>query len=169
MGEKWRETDLSLRPNRLPSPPDVPEGAPARDAAQVPPAPDQVGGGRPAAALLPPLDPALLQTRVPRHRGPAHVGGLLGSLPGETHPHTPLPGMPCAHTPLPGTTRPTAASLVCYMFWKLQRQLESKTEWRHRKDCGLYVLLIPAKTAACILNVFFNYFYHLYYCIYCFY
>lgn len=64
-------------------PPDVSAGATASHAAPLPPAPDQAGGGRPAAALLPPLDPALLQTRVPRHRGSAHVGGLLGTLSGQ--------------------------------------------------------------------------------------
>lgn len=64
-------------------PPDVPAGAAASHAAPLSPAPDQAGGGRPPAALLPPLDPAVLQTRVPRHRGSAHVGGLLGTLPGQ--------------------------------------------------------------------------------------
>lgn len=62
--------------------PDVPEGAVASDAAPVPPAPDPAGGGRPTAAVLSPLAPTLLQTGVPRHRGPAYVGGLLGTLPG---------------------------------------------------------------------------------------
>jgi hypothetical protein len=66
----------------LSSVPDVPEGAVASDAAPVPPAPDPAGGGRPTAAVLSPLAPTLLQTGVPRHRGPAYVGGLLGTLPG---------------------------------------------------------------------------------------
>lgn len=64
-------------------PADVLAGAAAPHAAAFPPAPDPAGGGRPPAALLPPLDPAVLQTGVPRHRGYAHVGGLLGALPGQ--------------------------------------------------------------------------------------
>ena len=31
------------------------------------------------------------------------------------------------------------------MFWKLQRQLESKTDSRDRKDCGLYLDLLHQK------------------------
>lgn len=62
---------------------DVPAGAAAAHAAALPPAPDPTRRGWPAAALLPPLDPALLQERVPRHRSTAHVGGLLGTLPGQ--------------------------------------------------------------------------------------
>lgn len=64
-------------------PPDVPAGAAAPHAATFPPAPDQARGGRPPAALLPSLDPALLQKRVPRYRGAAHVGGVLGTLSGQ--------------------------------------------------------------------------------------
>ena len=74
---------LRQRVLSLPPTPDVPAGAAASHAAPLPPAPDQTGGGRPPAALLPPLDPALLQARVPRHRGSAHVGGLLGALSGQ--------------------------------------------------------------------------------------
>lgn len=61
---------------------DVSARALALDAATVPPAPNAPRGGRPAAAVLPSLGSALLQARVSRHGGAAHVGGLLGSLPG---------------------------------------------------------------------------------------
>lgn len=61
---------------------DVPARALAFDVATFSPAPDATRWGRPAATFLPSLGSALLQTRVSWHWGAAHVGGLLGSLPG---------------------------------------------------------------------------------------
>ncbi|XP_036196958.1 TBC1 domain family member 16 isoform X2 [Myotis myotis] len=67
-------------PHRMPVPA-VPAGAAAADAPALLPAPGVAGRGRAAAALLPPLAAAVLQARVPRGRGAAHLGGLLGPLP----------------------------------------------------------------------------------------
>lgn len=69
---------------------DVSARALALDAAAIPPAPDAARRGRPAAAVLSSLGSALLQARVSRHRGAAHVGGLLGSLPGTKQKIRPL-------------------------------------------------------------------------------
>lgn len=66
--------------------PAVPARAAAADTPALLSAPGVAGRGRPADALLPPLAPALLQAGVPRGRGAAHLGGLLGSLPGEPGP-----------------------------------------------------------------------------------
>lgn len=62
---------------------DVPARAAAPHAPTLLPAPFFLGRGWAADAFLSPLDPPLLQTGISRCGGAAHVGSVLGSLPGK--------------------------------------------------------------------------------------